>query len=163
MKSLDGRLGIWHRHHLRKLSTIPGRHAQLIASTSSDATQILNSTVVPRPIAFVSTLSAENKPNLAPFRYGTRHVGFVYGSELLNCSNRCTCPAFFRWYVMKRKRLDSDSNNKNISITGSLSSPDCQRLLQTFSSHSQEHARQHSCYEGIRSELDQRAVCRSSQ
>jgi hypothetical protein len=49
----------------------------------SDATQILNSTVVPRPIAFVSTLSAENKPNLAPFRYGTGHVGFVYRIELL--------------------------------------------------------------------------------
>ena len=43
----------------------------------SDATQILNSTVVPRPIAFVSTLSAENKPNLAPFRYGARLVSFV--------------------------------------------------------------------------------------
>ena len=35
-----------------------------------DATQILNSTVIPRPIAFVSTLSAESSPNLAPFRYG---------------------------------------------------------------------------------------------
>jgi len=41
-----------------------------MAQTSpSDATQILNSTVVPRPIAFVSTLSAENKPNLAPFSF----------------------------------------------------------------------------------------------
>ena len=39
-----------------------------------DATQILNSTVIPRPIAFVSTLSAENSPNLAPFRYGMRLV-----------------------------------------------------------------------------------------
>jgi len=90
-----------------------------MAQTSpSDATQILNSTVIPRPIAFVSTLSAENKPNLAPF-------------------------SFFSG--------------------GSLSSPDCQRLLQIISSHSQEHARQHSCYERIRSELDQRAVCRGGQ
>jgi len=41
-----------------------------MAQTSpSDATQILNSTVVPRPIAFVSTLSAENNPNLAPFSF----------------------------------------------------------------------------------------------
>jgi flavin reductase (DIM6/NTAB) family NADH-FMN oxidoreductase RutF len=41
-----------------------------MAQTSpSDATQMLNSTVVPRPIAFVSTLSAENKPNLAPFSF----------------------------------------------------------------------------------------------
>lgn len=41
---------------------------------SRDATQILNSAVIPRPIAFVSTLSAENSPNLAPFRYGMRLV-----------------------------------------------------------------------------------------
>ncbi|KAH9961373.1 hypothetical protein BC827DRAFT_1342240 [Russula dissimulans] len=41
-----------------------------MAQTSAqDATQILNSTVVPRPIAFVSTLSAENNPNLAPFSF----------------------------------------------------------------------------------------------
>jgi hypothetical protein len=86
MKSLDGRLEIWHKHRLRKLSTIPGRRAQLIASTLSDATQILNSTVVSRPIAFVSTLSAENKPNLALFRYATRHVGLVYRSKSINYS-----------------------------------------------------------------------------
>ncbi|KAI0000381.1 hypothetical protein BJV77DRAFT_1058007 [Russula vinacea] len=48
-----------------------------MAQTSpSDATQMLNSTVVPRPIAFVSTLSTENKPNLAPFRYGTCLVAY---------------------------------------------------------------------------------------
>src|SRR6266849_680827 len=35
MKSLDGRLGIWHRYLLRELSTIPGRRAQLIVSTSA--------------------------------------------------------------------------------------------------------------------------------
>jgi hypothetical protein len=46
-----------------------------------DATQILNSTVVPRPIAFVSTLSAENIPNLAPFRYGMRLVLFIFRSD----------------------------------------------------------------------------------
>ncbi|KAI9509497.1 hypothetical protein F5148DRAFT_749520 [Russula earlei] len=41
-----------------------------MAQTSTpDATQILNSTVVPRPIGFVSTLSAENYPNLAPFSF----------------------------------------------------------------------------------------------
>ena len=64
------------------------QRSQLAYSTDcidlSDATQILNSTVVPRPIAFVSTLSAENKPNLAPFRYGTRHVGFVYRKQVIN-------------------------------------------------------------------------------
>jgi len=38
-------------------------------TSPADATQILNSTVVPRPIAFVSTLSAEDIPNLAPFSF----------------------------------------------------------------------------------------------
>ncbi|KAI0305575.1 hypothetical protein B0F90DRAFT_1624966 [Multifurca ochricompacta] len=42
---------------------------EMAKTSPSDATQILNSTVIPRPIAFVSTLSTENSPNLAPFRY----------------------------------------------------------------------------------------------
>ena len=46
-----------------------------------DATHILNSTVVPRPIAFVSTLSVENVPNLAPFRYGNCLARLVFRSE----------------------------------------------------------------------------------
>jgi len=36
---------------------------------TSDATKILNCSVIPRPIAFVSTLSSENQPNLAPFSF----------------------------------------------------------------------------------------------
>ncbi|KAF8263499.1 hypothetical protein EI94DRAFT_1596845 [Lactarius quietus] len=43
---------------------------EMAKTSTADTTQILNSTVIPRPIAFVSTLSAENSPNLAPFRYG---------------------------------------------------------------------------------------------
>ncbi|KAL1727343.1 hypothetical protein EV714DRAFT_275688 [Schizophyllum commune] len=34
-----------------------------------DLYQILGSAIVPRPIAFVSTLSADGVPNLAPFSY----------------------------------------------------------------------------------------------
>ncbi len=61
----------------------------------SDATQILNSTVVPRPIAFVSTLSAENKPNLAPFRYGTCLGRIVFRSEPLTVQSMCLPTQFF--------------------------------------------------------------------
>ncbi|KAN0128132.1 hypothetical protein V8E53_014047 [Lactarius tabidus] len=42
---------------------------EMAKTSTADATQILNSTVIPRPIAFVSTLSAENSPNLAPFSF----------------------------------------------------------------------------------------------
>ncbi|KAI9461284.1 hypothetical protein BJY52DRAFT_1203545 [Lactarius psammicola] len=42
---------------------------EMATTSTPDATQLLNSTVIPRPIAFVSTLSAENSPNLAPFSF----------------------------------------------------------------------------------------------
>ena len=68
-----------------------------------DATQILNSTVVPRPIAFVSTLSIENIPNLAPFRYGNRLVRFVFRSESY-CDLSMNLASFFQVVGMKRQR-----------------------------------------------------------
>jgi flavin reductase (DIM6/NTAB) family NADH-FMN oxidoreductase RutF len=37
--------------------------------SSSDAYRLLSTLIVPRPIAFVSTLSREGIPNLAPFSY----------------------------------------------------------------------------------------------
>lgn len=70
---------------------------------SRDATQLLNSTVIRPPIAFVSTLSAEHNPNLAPFRYGIL---------LVRATNHFIDDAFrqfvFKWRVMKRLRRDSD-------------------------------------------------------
>jgi uncharacterized protein involved in response to NO len=68
------------------------------------ATQILNSTVVPRPIAFVSTLSPENIPNLAPFRYGNRLVRLVFRSESY-CDLLMYLASFFQVVSMKRWRL----------------------------------------------------------
>ncbi|KAH9176579.1 hypothetical protein EDB89DRAFT_1845733 [Lactarius sanguifluus] len=59
---------------------------EMAKTSAADATQILNSTVVPRPIAFVSTLSAENSPNLAPFRYGIRLV--AYNPPIISVSFR---------------------------------------------------------------------------
>ncbi|KAH9056578.1 hypothetical protein EDB87DRAFT_1540573, partial [Lactarius vividus] len=59
---------------------------EMAKTSAADATQILNSTVIPRPIAFVSTLSAENSPNLAPFRYGIRLV--AYNPPIISVSFR---------------------------------------------------------------------------
>jgi flavin reductase (DIM6/NTAB) family NADH-FMN oxidoreductase RutF len=49
--------------------------------TSSDAYDLLTSLVVPRPIAFVSTVSGEGVPNLAPFSFFT--LGGVHPASLL--------------------------------------------------------------------------------
>ena len=73
MRNWGGRRGRWQRHRLRKHCAFLDR-MDIHTFGFRDATQILNSTVIPRPIAFVSTLSAENRPNLAPFRYGMRLV-----------------------------------------------------------------------------------------
>lgn len=73
MRNWGGRRGRWQRHRPRKYRAFLDR-IDIHSFGSRDATQILNSTVIPRPIAFVSTLSAENSPNLAPFRYGMRLV-----------------------------------------------------------------------------------------
>lgn len=41
---------------------------QLIGGCYSAAYKLLTSAVVPRPVAFVSSLSKDGVPNLAPFR-----------------------------------------------------------------------------------------------
>ncbi|KAH9034828.1 hypothetical protein EDB85DRAFT_1863484, partial [Lactarius pseudohatsudake] len=59
---------------------------EMAKTSAADATQLLSSTMIPRPIAFVSTLSAENSPNLAPFRYGIRLV--AYNPPIISVSFR---------------------------------------------------------------------------
>ncbi|KAI0268681.1 hypothetical protein BC834DRAFT_821058 [Gloeopeniophorella convolvens] len=46
---------------------------EMSQTPTSDIYKMLSSAIIPRPIAFVSTLSAENSPNLAPFRYGVAY------------------------------------------------------------------------------------------
>lgn len=41
---------------------------RLIAASYRETYRFLTSAIVPRPIAFVSSLSADGIPNLAPFR-----------------------------------------------------------------------------------------------
>jgi hypothetical protein len=60
----------------------------------------------------VSTLSAENKPNLAPFRYGTRHAGFVYRSDSLT-GQSMYLPSFFQ-LVRDEKEAPSIGSDSTI-------------------------------------------------
>ncbi|KAJ7783260.1 hypothetical protein B0H16DRAFT_1496122 [Mycena metata] len=49
--------------------TIPRKSFDFSKLSSKDTYTLLTSAIVPRPIAFVSTLSADGVPNLAPFSY----------------------------------------------------------------------------------------------
>ncbi|KAJ7703116.1 hypothetical protein B0H17DRAFT_1041800 [Mycena rosella] len=49
--------------------TIPRKSFDFTQLGSSDAYKILTSAIIPRPIALVSSLSADGVPNLAPFSY----------------------------------------------------------------------------------------------
>ncbi|KAF7361824.1 Flavoprotein oxygenase [Mycena venus] len=49
--------------------TIPRKEFDFSSLSSRDTYKILTSAIVPRPIAFVSTLASDGVPNLAPFSY----------------------------------------------------------------------------------------------
>ena len=63
---------------------MPGKSVQFFVyatqsseCASRDAYQLLTSAVIPRPIAFVSTVSMQGAPNLAPMRPVTFHCNTV--------------------------------------------------------------------------------------
>ncbi|THV02332.1 hypothetical protein K435DRAFT_749328 [Dendrothele bispora CBS 962.96] len=54
---------------LEKHASIPKKTWIMSETSSKDTYRILTSCIVPRPIAFVSTLATDGTPNLAPFSY----------------------------------------------------------------------------------------------
>ncbi len=95
------------------------------ALEKSDIYTLLTHTVVPRPIAFVTTLSAQNVLNAAPFSYFT-----VHGTK----------PAVLSISIGKREGVDKDTA-KNIKHTKSfVVHITTEAFIQTINNTSKFHA-----------------------